>query len=564
AFVLLAGCFGVAHVYLEKFGKLRNQLVGAVSGVLLAGVFTAGTFVAIWQIDGGSSGFGAFHDDRLRAGVVPIPPLGWTLGGWLLGAVWVFGALGVGLVGLITGGVTPGQPFCEECTSWGNRLLWRGTIARPDPDWLKRASRSGSPKEVMAAVSGSGKGVAFIDVRGCRCKSMVSLEVREAEDANDKMPGVAGEAIPLSSADLQRLAAWAKERGMPGEVPQLETGLADPVVTLTSTTGPADGEYESRHRTNGNFMTLSLVHDNEYTHELRAWLEYEGFELARSELARWSHPSDRAFVAEAIADGKTPPPWIEEWQQADEDSPELSLLLGIRAVKDAWDARGAGWTPQNTDAFAHLLNAAESLLFRAAHRLSRDPTPWVWLLYSGKGLQVGREELVSRYSEMTARSPRHVLGHSFMVDALSTKWGGADADALKLARSASQAARDGSQVHVAVAEAWAEVMGTQLREKQVRSEAEWWRQNQAALSEIKSLNDRVFASKKFRPNMETPRVRSVFASLLRGAGEMELAAAHAPYLRGNAGWPYFGSFPAIPGPNSLGRFRRQAKRYASS
>ena len=275
AFVLLTGCVGVAQVYLQKLGKLRNPIVGSISGVLLAGVFAAGTFVTIWLIDGGSQPFLSFHGDRLRTGVTPIPPAGWTLSGWLFGTVWVLGALAAALVGLITGVVTPSQVFCEECTSWGNKLLWRGTIARPDPEWVKRAGRSGSPKEVMAAVSGSGKGVAFIDVRGCACKSLISLEIRTAEDANDKMPGVATEAIPLSSADLRRLAAWAKERGMPGEVPQLETGLADPVIGLTSTTGPANGEYESRHRTNGNFMTLSLVHDNEYTHDLRAWLEYD-------------------------------------------------------------------------------------------------------------------------------------------------------------------------------------------------------------------------------------------------------------------------------------------------
>jgi len=133
----------------------------------------------------------------------------------------------------------------------------------------------------------------------------------------------------------------------------------------------------------------------------------------------------------------------------------VHLLRGAHGVVWAWEARGQGRASTVAGSawpdFHGRLARAEDDLREAARLDPPDPTPWLHLLRSGRGLQVGTAELRRRYDEAESRHPRGWLHNYQYLQGIALKWGGSHEEMFAFARGSASAAPDGSPVIALVA-----------------------------------------------------------------------------------------------------------------
>jgi hypothetical protein len=120
--------------------------------------------------------------------------------------------------------------------------------------------------------------------------------------------------------------------------------------------------------------------------------------------------------------------WLRKEPGLDQDDAVARMLLGTAAVAHGWAVRSSR-PAQNVSGrqfkrFHDHLREAERHLYAAAELDPGWSGPWVLLLTSGRGLQVGREEITRRFEAATARTPADRIAHGQMLQALCQKWGG--------------------------------------------------------------------------------------------------------------------------------------------
>ena len=159
----------------------------------------------------------------------------------------------------------------------------------------------------------------------------------------------------------------------------------------------------------------------------------------------------------ALGDHSGEPVLAGCWLRANPESAHAHIVLAQQLIEWAWEARGGGTadTVKEKDFehfFARLL-MAEELLAKAVELDNTNPEPFALLLVSGNGLQVERDELDARFTELVRRSPSHHSGHSNMLYAITEKWGGSHEDMFKFARENANNSPQGSPLNSLIAQA---------------------------------------------------------------------------------------------------------------
>jgi hypothetical protein len=243
---------------------------------------------------------------------------------------------------------------------------------------------------------------------------------------------------------------------------------------------------------------------------LREELARDNWPAASQLLGAISDPDDRYFYVNLCADWPGRPGWIDQWIAGEPASATPLLVRGAHAIFWAWEARGsarAEHTPQEAfQVFWQRLELAEASLGEAAARAPEDPTPWVYLLTSCFGLQLGLEELRGRFQQAVARHPWHRAAHLQMLNGLCAKWGGSHELMFNFARDAGAQAPPGGPLPVLVAAAHVERWLAMEGEEQTR----YFEQPQV-LAEISAAADRSVRHPAFRSQPGWPHTRNVFA-----------------------------------------------------
>ncbi|WP_119730221.1 hypothetical protein [Thermomonospora amylolytica] len=135
---------------------------------------------------------------------------------------------------------------------------------------------------------------------------------------------------------------------------------------------------------------------------------------------------------------------------ADDENPDVLLLLGTTRIQYAWEIRGGAYAryvgEERFRRFWAELRQAEAPLRRAAELLPDDPVPWDELQWFGIGMQVGRRELDRIWNELLSRWPSLYAGHFSRVQAISDKWYGSDEEAAEFAEALVAQAKPGDPV----------------------------------------------------------------------------------------------------------------------
>lgn len=150
--------------------------------------------------------------------------------------------------------------------------------------------------------------------------------------------------------------------------------------------------------------------------------------------------------------------WLDAWAAVAPDDPRLLALRAAVVAHRAWEVRGAGWVPQDWDAFTAVLRDAEALARAAAAAAPADPDPHVVLLRTARGLEVSRDVMDARCAGLRRLAPLHLAGHAHELQYRCAKWHGSADEMFATARRAA-AAPPGSALHLLVLQAHLEHAG---------------------------------------------------------------------------------------------------------
>ena len=226
--------------------------------------------------------------------------------------------------------------------------------------------------------------------------------------------------------------------------------------------------------------------------------------------------------------------------------PAALLLRGAYDVRWAWSARGVGGgstvTRAQFEVFFERLRRAERDLLRAAQLDPADPAAWGQLLISGRGLEIGKAELLARFAEVQRRAPGLWGPHTQMLQGLCAKWHGSHEEMFEFARRASAGAGPGSPLHALVAIAHYE------RYLAIGDDAERaeYARGEPVRTELESVAHQALASEVLRQSPAGRMARDVLAYVAGLLGVDRLAAqlyeATGDVITpgiwwGNQGWP---------------------------
>lgn len=160
---------------------------------------------------------------------------------------------------------------------------------------------------------------------------------------------------------------------------------------------------------------------------------------ALAERTDWDRRSTMVeALAEAAAEDKD---WLRSWRTEAPGDGNALVVQAEALVRLAWKVRGAGMAKDTTEAqfagFHRLLNEARQTAERACAAAPEDPTPWVSLLTTARGLQVGHERFRQWWAELIARAPAHRSGHDQALQFWCAKWCGTDDQMFGFAEAAA-------------------------------------------------------------------------------------------------------------------------------
>lgn len=236
------------------------------------------------------------------------------------------------------------------------------------------------------------------------------------------------------------------------------------------------------------------------------------------------------------------PPGFDAWVTARPASATAHLVRGAHAVAWAWEARGTGYADTvDRDAwqvFHGRLDSAEADLARACELDPTDATPWTVLLHSGRGLSVGKEELLRRFGEAVDRLPDAPTAHFSLLQGLCAKWVGSNDEMFGFARTRAGSAPDGSVLHGLIPDAHVEHWLEASRDKAVAG----YFQEPAVRVELIQHAQRSVLHPSWVDQPWGVRTLNLFAATLRLAGERELSQEVAVRIgtrRTEVPWCYF-------------------------
>jgi hypothetical protein len=213
---------------------------------------------------------------------------------------------------------------------------------------------------------------------------------------------------------------------------------------------------------------------------LRRHLDARRWEPVHDFLEGITDPDDRDFYTAAVVAQPGRPEWLERWLAAKPNSGITWLVRGMHAVQWAWEARGSGWsdtvTAQGWKDFRERLAMAEQELHRAAELAPADPTPWVALMWSAIGSQLGIDVIHQRFEQATRRHAFNRNAHTSWLQAQCAKWFGSHDKDIRFARKTVAQLPEGHTLHVLIAIAHVERHNMLFREKRGHESDGYFRQ----------------------------------------------------------------------------------------
>jgi hypothetical protein len=233
---------------------------------------------------------------------------------------------------------------------------------------------------------------------------------------------------------------------------------------------------------------------------------------AATRFAQTRDADERAFVSALMLEhvGR----WIDEWHRAEPMRDEPLILRGLGHIASAWAARGSGRAEDVPEeawpVFHEGLQRAEEDLRAATELDARDALPWACLQISGRGLEVGVDELRARFEEGRARAPQgwHLAWST--LESLTEKWSGTHELMFQFAREVSSGAPEGSGLHALVAEAHHHRWFYFRMEGDGEGERSYYRSPEVQ-EELRRTWARGPGSPAFRAGRFAPNQRAVFA-----------------------------------------------------
>ena len=125
-------------------------------------------------------------------------------------------------------------------------------------------------------------------------------------------------------------------------------------------------------------------------------------------------------------------------------------------------------------AFFTILGEAEGHLRQAIALDESWAAPWSVLVTSGRGLQIGLEEITYRFENAVARCPGHLTAHEQMLQALCRKWAGSHEQMHAFAAAAANGTHRATLAHLAAVahiELWFDLRSVLARHRYMRQQA---------------------------------------------------------------------------------------------
>ncbi len=549
---------GFFTVWTLRLGKVRNRGLALVIAMclLLPMLFASGVVMRHMQAPKGPI-TDALEIRRTQGAPLLGGPL--AASGLWMWAAWVLEGLCLFLASLFASIVEAGRPFCESCRSWARRGRWRCTVGSPPREALRQMQEARTVQAALEIVPEPGPSHGRLEyvIAACRCGAVATLGVKlipAGKNGDGASEGVMDD-IVLTPASLERVLEWG-ERINPrlvGRRPGI--AVARRARPLEFGSAPADREYTSFFRwTGGPIGASEYWADNQYTKALRERLARGDFELAEQALSEPRSADDRHFIAEACADWRERPGWLEDWAHEAPRSSRMHLVRGIWGCKFAWSARGVDWKPKDHGLFVHRMIEAERDLVAAAELDPADPSPWSWRITASFALQRPVDEVRGLLEQVRSRAPTLRVAHVSMLRYLASKWFGSSEQMFEFARGAAGGAPPGSLLGSLIIEAHLERLGELMREKSPQAEGYW--KSPAVVRELLAANEKCFRPGAYRPSMDSPVVRANMAYVLWKAGQPGSAAVHMRIIGPSTPWgPFRPNIPFMK--DTLRRARRE-------
>jgi len=160
--------------------------------------------------------------------------------------------------------------------------------------------------------------------------------------------------------------------------------------------------------------------------------------------------ADRFEIIEAVADD-VPYAWALDYSRDHPEDAVALVLAGVAAMHSGWRVRtnedAEHVSADQFKSFWVWLEESEEHLSRAAHAAPSDPTPLVYLLTTGRGLQRTRQEIDQVFQELLRRAPDQLEGHRQRMQFVCDKWFGSHEEMFAFARDVSDRAAPESPLH---------------------------------------------------------------------------------------------------------------------
>jgi hypothetical protein len=560
ALIAVMFALGASTMWIIRLGHMRGELHGGLVGLVFGVSFVVGVFVITFMFDTSGKSFFAFHAGRLADGIPLFGSGSYQMKGWLLGTFWVLGSLLAAIVGFTGGIMEAVKPYCTDCNKWASRTRWRAQVFDVLPASAEAIRQRSVAALTMTQTGPPGKKKLALSVRTCRCGRVGSLTVKFNDAADEGAADKLIDAEALDPATLGRIVEWVKRQPKFDASTPPELNIVAPEENrepFVMSPTPETGEHRYGFR-DGGMPRWGGYLDNDYTRALRDRLRKHDFRAAHEAIKAVKNHDDLAYVAEACGDWPRNQSFCDAWAERIPDSKLLPLIRGIHHIRLAWEARGGGWQVKNYDGFLFHIEQAEGALAQATAARPRDPNPWAWMIITSMAMGGELDELKRQFGKAVRRGPDHRFAHSFMVQALSGKWGGDDEQMLAFARAASASGSLGSNVHVCLVEAHLEAaLAASRADKKATPEAYF--SSPKIGTEILEANHRCFAGGKHTLTMETPRSRAWFAWGLWKSGHLEPAAEHMRIIGKTCPWQPFTSRVLLRSPNRYATARRQCR-----
>lgn len=165
-------------------------------------------------------------------------------------------------------------------------------------------------------------------------------------------------------------------------------------------------------------------------------------QLLASHGTDWNRRAEDVETVAGVA-AQANPAWIRRWASAHPGHPDLLVIRASLLIRQAWMARGAGWTkdtsPEEFAGFHALLTEARMAAHEACEAAPADPTPWWCLITMARGFSLDHDEFRALWAELQHRAPLHRYGHDQALQYWCAKWSGSAEHMFSFAEQAAAA-----------------------------------------------------------------------------------------------------------------------------